>query len=426
MAAAMIVALILVSPANAKLTTLRQETLRHKSPAKPAITVPAAILIDAERGDVLWSRASRETRYVASTTKIMTAMVALSRLPQDRLITARDYNGAPAESTMNLRAGERLTLGDLLYGLLLPSANDAAYTLAIASSGSVKKFVAAMNSRAKALGMRDTLFGNAVGLDTPRNVSSARDMAALARAAIRDERISTIVDKPKKRLRSGDQPRTVRNRNRLVGRYAFVDGIKTGRTARAGFALVGSATRGTGRVISVVLGAGSEAERDSQSLKLLRFGRAHFRQVGLAAPAHRALLLPVRLQDRSVGAYPSQAVTLSVRNRDRVRLVASTSAEIEGPLKRGARVGTLRAMRNGKLVATSPLVLHEAVAEATAAQELADVLGRTLTIVLTALAGLMIMIVLLRLTTGRLAREQQASDYLRVTPQKGAGHRVEQ
>lgn len=426
MAAALTVALMLASPANAKLTTLRQETVAHKSPAKPSIAVPAAILIDAERDDVLWSRASRETRYVASTTKIMTAMVALSRLPQDRLITARDYNGAPAESTMNLRAGERLTLRDLLYGLLLPSANDAAYTLAIESSGSVKKFVAAMNGRARALGMRDTVFGNAIGLDSPRNVSSARDMATLARAAMRDERISTIVARPKMRLRSGAQPRTVRNRNRLVGSYAFVDGIKTGRTARAGYVLVGSATRGTGRVISVVLGAGSEAERDAQSLKLLRFGRRHFRQVGLAAPARRALLLPVRLQDRSIGAYPSRIIALSVRNRDRVRLVASTPAEIEGPLKRGTRVGTLRAMRNGKLVASTALVLHESVVEATAAQELADVLGRTLIYLLTALGGLMILIVLRRFTTGRPAREQQVTDYFSAAQQPGAGHRVEQ
>ena len=173
-----------------------------------------------------------------------------------------------------------MTVSDLLEALLLESANDAAVTLARGVSGSTRRFVAAMNRRARRLGLADTSYANPIGLDDPDGYSTARDLAALAARLMRNRRFARIVDTPAARLASGARPRVVENRNLLIASNPFVTGVKTGHTLRAGYVLVGAAgTRRTGRVVSVVLGEPSEAARDADTLALLRWGLTRFRRV---------------------------------------------------------------------------------------------------------------------------------------------------
>ena len=194
--------------------------------------VARAIVIDARSGEALLAKHPDARRPIASTTKLMTALLTLESGKLERTFTAPAYNALPAESKINLRRGERMKVRDLLTALLLESANDAAVDLAVGVAGSREAFVAKMNAARAQLGLRNTHYANPIGLDAPANYSSARDLATLARQLMANPTFARDVDRPRATLRSGDHPRTIRNRNLLIGRYPFVDGVKTGHTSQ--------------------------------------------------------------------------------------------------------------------------------------------------------------------------------------------------
>ena len=259
-----------------------------EAPKRPDLSgAAAAILVDARDGTVILAKDPGERRQIASTTKLMTALLALERTRPDQVFRAPDYRALPVESKINLRAGERMRVDDLLEALLLESANDAAATIAQGVSGSRPRFVADMNERARALRLADTSYANPIGLDDPLNYSSARDLATLARRLMRDERFAAVVRRPSAVLESGARRRVVRNRNDLIGRVPRVDGVKTGHTRQAGYILVGSAAgAGGARVVSVVLGEPSEAarDRDLEGAAGLRAGPVPPRQAARQPP----------------------------------------------------------------------------------------------------------------------------------------------
>ena len=255
----------------------------ERPPAVPGAR--AAIVIDARDGTVMFAKHPDAERAIASTTKLMTALLALERAKPGDVFTAPAYHALPAESRINLREGERMTVHDLLEALLLESANDAAETLAVGISGSREAFVEEMNARAAELGLEHTSYANPIGLDEAGNYSSARDLAKLARALLQRPRFARIVDMPEAELESGARPRVVDNRNDLISAYPWVSGVKTGYTANAGNVLVGSAKGpGGARVISVVLGEPTETARNSETLALLRWGLGRFHRVRVLDP----------------------------------------------------------------------------------------------------------------------------------------------
>ena len=150
---------------------------RHGAAERPDVSARAAIVVDARDGHVLYRRDPAQERPIASATKLMTALVALDELPLGREVRAVPYSPAPAESRIDLRAGERMSVADLLRALLLESANDAAETLAVRAAGSVDRFVRRMNERAREIGLRHTSFANPVGLDSPGAHSTALDLS---------------------------------------------------------------------------------------------------------------------------------------------------------------------------------------------------------------------------------------------------------
>jgi D-alanyl-D-alanine carboxypeptidase (penicillin-binding protein 5/6) len=201
--------------------------------APPRVQGAAAIVVDARDGTVVYQKRPDARRAIASTTKLMTALLALERSKPGDVFTAPAYNALSVESKINLRRGERMRAGDLLEALLLESANDAAVTIAEGVAGSRPAFVEEMNERAGELGLDDTSFANPIGLDDPANYSSARDLARLSVRLMRNGAFARIVDRPRAVLESGSRRRVVGNRNKLVARYPFVDGIKTGHTLNA-------------------------------------------------------------------------------------------------------------------------------------------------------------------------------------------------
>ncbi|HEX8073632.1 MAG TPA: D-alanyl-D-alanine carboxypeptidase family protein [Thermoleophilaceae bacterium] len=330
--------------------------------APPDVRAPAAIVLDARSGAVLFAKDPDGRRAIASTTKLMTANLVLQRARDDQVFTAPPYGAQPAESVVGLRAGERMTVRDLLRALLLPSANDAAATLALGVAGSTGAFVDQMNAEARRLHLVNTGYANPVGLDDPANYSSARDLANLARRLMRDPRFARVVDMPRATLTSGARPRTVLNRNQLVRSYPFVDGVKTGHTRQAGYVLVGAARRGTSRVISVVLHEPSEAARDRESLALLRYGLDQFQEVRPLIARKTLALVPVNWFDGvHIRLRAERDLTLSVRRgasvRTHVRL--PFPLHLTGPLPTGTAVGSVTVVVDGRRVARVPLVTDE-------------------------------------------------------------------
>jgi D-alanyl-D-alanine carboxypeptidase (penicillin-binding protein 5/6) len=362
------------------------------APSAPAQSPPrapglqgakAAILMEATTGDVLFAKAADERRQIASTTKLMTVLVALEHSDLDDILSAGSYPAAPGESQIGLRPGERMSVRDLLRAALLPSANDAAAALAAGTLGSTQAFVAEMNRRAMALGLRDTHYATPVGLDVPGNYSSARDLAKLAVRLRGYEFFRRTTDLPSATLRSGSRTRVVVNRNTLVRRVPEVNGVKTGHTSRAGFVLVGSATRAGVTVVSVVLGEPSERARDADSLALLRYGLDSY-TAATPLPEGRVVgRVPLRYRgDEFVEVVGGATVRRILRRGVRTSVrVTGLPKEVDGPLPRGSRLGTAVVRAEDKVLATVPVVTARPVEEAGLGTRLDDLLRRTQTIV---------------------------------------------
>ncbi len=343
----------------------------------------AAIVMEATTGDVLFARNADQRRQIASTTKLMTVLVALERDDLDDIFSAADYDPAPAESQIGLRPGERMSVRDLLRATLLPSANDAAATLAVGTMGSTPAFVSEMNRRASALGLDDTSFANPIGLDDPDNYSTAHDLARLTVRLRRYEFFRRTVDLRNATLRSGSIDRPIVNRNDLVRNVRSVDGVKTGFTRRAGNVLVGSASRDGVTVISVVLGAPTERARNADSLALLRYGLDSY-NARTVLPQGR-VLGRIDLQYRSgesVDVIAGGTVKRVLRAGTRTRTtVTGLPTQVDGPLPRGTRVGTATVRSGEAVLARVPVVTVRPVAEAGLGTRLEDMLRRSQTIV---------------------------------------------
>jgi D-alanyl-D-alanine carboxypeptidase (penicillin-binding protein 5/6) len=364
--------------------------------AGPAIGAPSAIVIDARTGERLYARAPNARRSIASTTKLMTALITLDRTEPGDVFTAPGYGGSAAESTIGLRAGERMSVRDLLRALMLPSANDAAYALASNVGGSQSGFVRQMNVQARKLGLAGTHYSTPIGLDDPGNYSTASDLARLAAILIRDRSLAKIVNMPSARLRTGSRTRTVINRNDLVGRYPFVDGVKTGHTNGAGYVLVGAAHGNGAKVISVVLGTPSIGARNADSLALLRYGVAQFRRVRPVVKGRTYAEAKVRYyDDETARLVAARDVSLTVRRGRPVRRRVMAPDELEGPLPAGERVGSIQVLVAGKVQRTVPLVTAGAVREAGIVRKATSPFGGTLAAVaLLALLGLAVLLAL--------------------------------
>jgi D-alanyl-D-alanine carboxypeptidase (penicillin-binding protein 5/6) len=340
----------------------------------------AAILIDARDGAPILQKDPNERHSIASATKLMTALLTLERAEPGDVFAAADYRPAAVESKIDLRPGERMLVGDLLEGLMLESANDAAVTLAEGISGSREAFVEEMNARAEEIGLDGTSYANPIGLDDPLNYSTARDLASLARLLLRDERLAEIVDMPSATLESGSRRRVVSNRNDLIARVPAVDGVKTGYTGQAGYVLVGSATGATGaQVISVVLGEPSEAARDEESLALLRYGLAQYRRLTPLRARRAVARVGVAFHDDEVRVVPARTVAVVARRDQQIMTRVDLPDDLEGELAAGERVGTASVLRDGEVVERVAVVTAEPVPGAGLPRRVVSALGFPLT-----------------------------------------------
>lgn len=271
----------------------------------PGVVASAYAVLDLDRGVFLVEHGADEVREPASLTKVMTALVAVEQAPLGKVGRISAAAAATPGNEVGLWPGEKLELWELLYGALFCSGNDAARALAETAAGTEDEFVALMNAKARALGLRHTSFRNPHGLSEAGHHSTARELALIGQAALRQPVVAKIVGRAERTLPWGGENRTLRNINRFLREYPGATGMKTGYTDGAGYCLMASARRDGHHLLAVVLDSSSSWQRYVDGMRALDAGFSRY-QVAAAAPgaAGSGVARPVSVKSR---VYVAQA-----------------------------------------------------------------------------------------------------------------------
>jgi D-alanyl-D-alanine carboxypeptidase (penicillin-binding protein 5/6) len=354
----------------------------------PEVKAPNAIVLEVSTGVVACERAANVERPVGSTVKLMTALLTLERAKLSDTFRAADYRPAPAESKIGLMPGERMSVRDLLRGLLIASGNDAAMTLANGVAGSEGAFVRMMNRRARELGLKHTHYGNPIGLDETGAHSSAGDLAKLALFLRTKPFFRRTVKQASVTLATGAVPRTLRNRNTLIGAVPWVNGVKTGHTLQAAEVLVGSGREKGIQVISAVLHEKDKATRNADTVRLLSFGIGQFQRITAARPGTPVgVSVPIRYRrgaelDLVIGPNGERTVVPRGRRGNVTVRPIKYPSEVQGPIPYGTRLGVAEVLQDGRRIATVPLIGSAEVPDAGLAQRTKSWFTRPIGVVL--------------------------------------------
>lgn len=319
-----------------------------------AISARRAEAVDAITGRVLYARSAEEQALIASTTKMMTALVVCEQCNVlSRYRIPKEAVGIEG-SSMYLREGEVLTVQELLYGLMLSSGNDAAVALACFCGGNPSDFVELMNDKARVLGLSGTHFANPNGLDAKDHYSTAKDLAALAAYAMDNPIFAKTVST--KTVSAGG--RTLRNHNKLLWMVEGAEGVKTGYTKAAGRALVSSASREGRRIIAVTLDAPDDW---NDHKKMLEEGFSQYQVRRVLSKGQEVGFVPVVGGEGKVRLLSDRDFDYALSETDRPQLALAGQNFVYAPVETGEEAGFAYVMLNGKAVGKIPLVYGETV-----------------------------------------------------------------
>ena len=328
----------------------------HVSAAAPQVSAKAAVLVNADDGSVLYAKNEHEHLAIASTTKIMTSLLALEAASaDDKTVTITPEMIRVEGSSMYLHAGDRLTLRDLAAGMLAVSGNDAANAAAIAVSGTTDRFADRMNEKAAMLGMKDTHFVTPSGLDDAEHYSSASDMAVLARAALQNDDFAAIVRQKSLKVHflNPDETRSYINHNKLLSLYPCCTGIKTGFTSKAGRCLVSSAEKDGVRLIAVTL---SDPNDWNDHEELLDYGFSRLRSLPIDDSGFQAEANVVGGVRASVAVTGTKGVDAVVGADAKLQRTVELPRFVYAPVRAGEVLGSVRYDCDGKTVARTDII----------------------------------------------------------------------
>ena len=325
----------------------------------------AAILIDYTTGEVLYQKNIHQRQFPASTTKILTALLALERGELKQTITTGPQATKVGGSSIYLANGERHSLEELLYGILLSSGNDASVAVAEGLAGSETKFAEWMNIKARAIGANDSNFKNSNGMPDLKHYTTAYDLALITRYALHNPVFSGIVRTKQKVIPwpGHKTDRVMINHNKMLWRYQFADGVKTGYTRQAGKCLVSSATKDNQRLIAVVLNS-KQTYEDSQ--KLFEYGFNNYQLIKVVSPETEVGKVNVSQGVvPQVPILPNQTINLVIPRKDSAELQVNLDypKSIAAPVERLQQVGEVEVKLGEELLERVPLVTAAAVPE---------------------------------------------------------------
>lgn len=332
-------------------------------PERDTVDVSAGgvMLMDARTHKVLYAKTAHEKLPMASTTKIMTAILAIEAGNLDALVTVPQEAYGVEGSSMYLRLGEQISMRDLLYGLMLVSGNDAAVAIAVHVGGSVEGFAALMNAKAASLGAHNTHFVTPNGLPDPDHYTTAYDLALIACYAMQNETFREIVGTTYYQTTTGEIARTVKNKNKILWEYEGGNGVKTGYTMAAGKCLVFAAEREGMQLVGVVLNC---PDMFPSAKRLLDYGFETYQQETLVAADERIARVRVTGGKKNTLEVASKNdIIILVKNGDSttVRTVVNLAGPVEAPVEKGDVLGTLEVWEDGRVLAETELVAAETV-----------------------------------------------------------------
>lgn len=310
------------------------------------ITAPAAVLMDADSGKVLFEKNSHEKRACASITKVMTLILVFEAIDSGKIsmtdnVTASAHAASMGGSDIWLEEGESMTVDEMIKATVVASANDAAVALAELVAGSEEEFVSLMNKKAKALNMKETTFKNCNGLDEEGHITSAYDVAVMSRELVKHKAVFEYTSIWMDYLRDGKTQ--IVNTNKLLKTYKGITGLKTGTTGDAGSCISATATRDGLSLIGVVLGSATGKERFDDAAKILDYGFANFSRF---VPEYKEALPQVKViggMDDKINCKVNLGGSFIVEKGEggEVKKELNMKEEIEAPVSAGDKVGSL-------------------------------------------------------------------------------------
>ncbi|WP_059171018.1 D-alanyl-D-alanine carboxypeptidase family protein [Bacillus sp. FJAT-27445] len=353
---------------------LPEVSAQEAKTADLAQEVKSAILIERDTGTVLYEKNSHEPLPPASMTKVMTMLLIMEALDEGKLdinekIRASEYAASMGGSQIFLEAGEEMTTREMLKGIAIGSGNDASVAMAERIAGSEEAFVDRMNNKGKELGLKHTVFKNTTGLPEDGHVSTAADMAIMAKELLKYEDITKYTGMYEAYLRENtDKKFWLVNTNKLVRFYPGVDGLKTGFTAEAKYCLTATAQKDGMRVIAVVFGAPTSKVRNAQISKMLDYAFSQYQTHPLyqrnIAVGEAEISKGSLKKIEAVTSEPISLLTKRGEKIDDIKKVVTISKNLKAPIQKGDKVGTIKLMKNGLLLQERDLVANRNVGEA--------------------------------------------------------------
>ena len=350
-------------------TTLSLQASASMVPRAPQIDARGYLLMDAASGHIIVEHNAEQRLPPASLTKMMTAYIAEAELQKGNL---SEDDMAPISvkawkmggSRMFVKEGTRVSVGELLKGIIIQSGNDASVAMAEYIAGSEDAFADLMNQHARRLGMNQSHFMNATGWPAENHFTTARDMAILARAIVRDFPEHYDIYAEKEFTYNGI---TQQNRNLLLWRDESVDGLKTGHTEEAGYCLVSSAKKDGMRLIAVVMGTDSEGARARESQKLLTYGFRFFETYKAYSAGDILDTAELWMGDKDqvrLGLAEDLVLTIPRESHENLKAEVTVNPQLQAPINEGEKYGTVTVRMNNELLVEKPLVALESVEEA--------------------------------------------------------------
>lgn len=342
---------------------------------EPVLNARAAVIYDRKTKEIIWGKNENEKKAMASTTKIMTAIVVLEKGNLSDVVTISKKAANTGGSRLKINTNDKISVLDLLYGLMLRSGNDAAVALAEHVGGSIEGFAELMNKKAIEIGLKNTHFVTPHGLDNIEHYTTAYELAVLTDYAMQNEKFSKIVNTKNTTISINGVARNIYNTNELLGTLNGVNGVKTGFTNNAGRCLVTSCTRKGNQIITVVLGCDTKKYRTSDSIKLIEYAFKNYTRVNIEEKVKiefekwkqiNGKRIYISKGEKSEVSLELKEITkkeipVKIGEENNIQVEINAIYEYEAPLEKQSKIGNILIKKDGEIIESVDIVSLERI-----------------------------------------------------------------
>ena len=353
---------IIADDENEEITQEDYVEVINQTKDEPILNSRIAVAYDRKSGEVIWGKDENKRTAMASTTKIMTAIVTLENCDLNQIVTISKKSAGTGGSRLGLKTDDKITMNDLLYGLMLKSGNDAAVAIAETVGGSVEGFAELMNAKAKELKLENTHYVTPHGLDDPEHYTTAVELAKLADYALQNKIFAKIVNTKNYTVTINGYPKAISNTNELLGYLEGVNGVKTGFTNNAGRCLVTSINRNGFEIITVILQADTKKFRTSDSIKLIEYIYKNYEPVNIKEIVNEQFkkwcsINTSRIQinkcksnnlELYIDNLDNDIIPIKKTDKDKIQIEVNNLFYFEAPLQQNTIIGTMKVNLDGK------------------------------------------------------------------------------